>query len=97
MNDAPPARMRRLRSRGREGFSPSVRPVHHSSEARLFCRSARSLASIFSHVPSDFFPSANAARSKIVRSSGERRKQNFGWLGTSFTVGTFDEWQWTPL
>lgn len=88
MNDAPPARLRSVRSRGRQGSSPSVRPVRHSSDASLFCRSTRSLASIFSHVPSDFLPSSNAARSKIARSSGERRKQNFGWLGTSFTVGT---------
>lgn len=66
------------RSRGRQGSSPSVRPVHHSSVASLFCRSTRSLANVFSHVPSDFLPSAFAARSKTARSSGESRKQNFG-------------------
>lgn len=90
MNDDPPARVRSLRSRGREGLSPSVRPVHHSSEASLFCRSTRSLANIFNHVPRAFLSSFFAANSKTARSSGDSRKQNFGWLGTSFTVGTLD-------
>lgn len=74
MNDDPPARMRSLRSRGREGYQGlSAPPSFERSEPLRRSSSTRWRARCFSHVLSDFLPSATTASRNSAFSSSDSR------------------------
>lgn len=80
MNDAPPARMRSVRSRGREGYQGlSAPPSFERSEPLRCSSSTRCRAKCLSQVPSDL-PSIDAASLNTAFSDGARRRHVAGWL-----------------
>lgn len=80
MNDDPTARVRSLRSRGREGTQwLSAPPSFERSEPLRRSSSTRCLARCLNQVPSDL-PSIDAASWNAAFSDGARRRHVAGWL-----------------